>query len=155
MEAVVDGVASSAALTEDLPVFEADEDVFDAGADAAVSAVVVIDWSCTGIRVSSMIHGRSGLLLVSCSRALASIGTRWCNTRSTVDWLVANRAASARVVRLMRGWMSTSSSRTGSGSTQGWPRAGVATADPMSVSTLWNWCVVNPVSASQVRLSAR
>lgn len=36
LDAVVDGVAAAAALTEDLPVFEAADDVFDAGAEATV-----------------------------------------------------------------------------------------------------------------------
>ena len=36
LDAVVDGVAAAAALTEDLPVFEAADDVFDAGAEASV-----------------------------------------------------------------------------------------------------------------------
>lgn len=49
MEVVVDGVASSAALTEDLPVFEAGEDVFDAGADAPVSAVVLVTDDAAGV----------------------------------------------------------------------------------------------------------
>jgi hypothetical protein len=43
---------------------------------------------------------------------------------SRVDWLVANKSASARVVRLVGKWVSTSSSRTGSGSPQGRPAAG-------------------------------
>jgi hypothetical protein len=37
-----------------------------------------------------------------------------------VDWLVCNRAASALVVRLVR-WISTSSTRAGSGRDQGRP----------------------------------
>jgi hypothetical protein len=41
-EAVVDGVASSAALAQYLPVFESGDDVFDAGSDASVIAVVVV-----------------------------------------------------------------------------------------------------------------
>ncbi len=42
MEAVVDGLASAAALAQDLPVFEPGDDVFDAGADAAVCSVEVV-----------------------------------------------------------------------------------------------------------------
>jgi hypothetical protein len=43
--------------------------------------------------------------------------------RSTVDWLVVNSAASARVVRLVRKWISTSSTRAASGRAQGRPGA--------------------------------
>jgi hypothetical protein len=39
LEGVVDGLASAAALTEDLRVFEAGDDVFDAGADPSVRPV--------------------------------------------------------------------------------------------------------------------
>jgi hypothetical protein len=39
---VVDSLAAAAALTQDVPVFEAGDDVLDAGADAAVFAVVVV-----------------------------------------------------------------------------------------------------------------
>jgi hypothetical protein len=42
VEAVVDGLAASSALPQDLPVFEPGDDVFDAGADAAVFGVVVV-----------------------------------------------------------------------------------------------------------------
>ena len=46
------------------------------------------------------------------------------------DWLVANRTASARVVRLVRRWTSTSSTRTASGRPTGARavRAGLAAA---------------------------
>ena|ERR1700677_127543 len=54
----------------------------------------------------------------------ASTGIRWSMIRSRVDWLVASKAASARVVRLVGKWVSTNSSRTGSGSPQGRPAAG-------------------------------
>ncbi|SHU67264.1 Uncharacterised protein [Mycobacteroides abscessus subsp. abscessus] len=48
-----------------------------------------------------MIHVPSPLTPVSCN-APASTGTRWWTIRSTVDWLVVvNRAAKARVVRLV------------------------------------------------------
>jgi hypothetical protein len=42
VEAVVDGLAPSSALPQDLPVFEPGDDVFDAGTGAAVFAVVVV-----------------------------------------------------------------------------------------------------------------
>jgi len=42
LEAVVDGLFAAAALTQDLPVFEAGDDVLDTGADAAVFAVVIV-----------------------------------------------------------------------------------------------------------------
>jgi len=42
LEAVVDGLATAAALTQDVPVFEAGDDVLDAGADAAVFGVMVV-----------------------------------------------------------------------------------------------------------------
>jgi len=42
VEAVVDGLAASSALSQDLPVFERGGDVFDAGADTPVFAVVVV-----------------------------------------------------------------------------------------------------------------
>jgi hypothetical protein len=42
VKAVVDGVAAAAALTEYLPVFEPRDDVFDAGSDPVVDAVVVV-----------------------------------------------------------------------------------------------------------------
>jgi hypothetical protein len=42
LEAVVDGVAAAAALTQYLPVFEASDDVFDSGTDASVGSVVVV-----------------------------------------------------------------------------------------------------------------
>jgi hypothetical protein len=42
VEAVVDGLAASSALPKDLPVFAPGDDVFDAGADTPVFAVVVV-----------------------------------------------------------------------------------------------------------------
>jgi hypothetical protein len=42
LEAVVDGLAAATGLTQDVPVFEAGGDVFDASADAVVFAVVVV-----------------------------------------------------------------------------------------------------------------
>ncbi|MDT5126033.1 MAG: hypothetical protein QOH54_1677 [Mycobacterium sp.] len=39
---MVDGLAAAAALTQDVPVFEAGDDVLDGGADAAVFAVVIV-----------------------------------------------------------------------------------------------------------------
>lgn len=53
-----------------------------------------------------------------------------------MDWLVVNGAASARVVRLASRWISTSSSRTGSGRPQGRPRAAGVILWSVSVSTL-------------------
>jgi hypothetical protein len=37
LEAVVDGVAMAAALTQDLPVFEVSDEVLDSGMDASVA----------------------------------------------------------------------------------------------------------------------
>ncbi|VAZ69606.1 hypothetical protein LAUMK40_05769 [Mycobacterium kansasii] len=42
LEAVVDGVAAASTLSQYLPIFEPDDDVLDAGADAAVLPVVGI-----------------------------------------------------------------------------------------------------------------
>jgi hypothetical protein len=42
LQAVVDGVASPAALLEDLPVFESGDDMFDAGSDAPVASVATV-----------------------------------------------------------------------------------------------------------------
>ncbi|HEX7323453.1 MAG TPA: hypothetical protein VF299_11100 [Mycobacterium sp.] len=61
-----------------------------------------------------MIHGYGPWPCVG-RRAVASTGTRWWVIRSTADWLVVNKAASARVVRLVRSWISTSSTRMGRG----------------------------------------
>jgi hypothetical protein len=41
-EAVIDGLAASSALPQDLPVFDPGDDVFDAGADTPVFPVVVV-----------------------------------------------------------------------------------------------------------------
>jgi hypothetical protein len=48
-EAVVDGVASSAALAQYLPVFESGDDVFDAGSGASVIAVVIVMDGAAGV----------------------------------------------------------------------------------------------------------
>ncbi|MDT5280774.1 MAG: hypothetical protein QOJ20_1969 [Mycobacterium sp.] len=42
VEAVVDGLAAAAALSQYLPVFEPGDDVFDAGPDPAVRLVAVV-----------------------------------------------------------------------------------------------------------------
>ena len=49
LEAVVDGVAAAAALSQYLPVFESGDDVFDAGSDPAVCAVVVVADDAAGV----------------------------------------------------------------------------------------------------------
>src|SRR6202165_3007194 len=64
--------------------------------------MAVIDWSCTGIRVLSIIHGPLWRWALGRSVS-ASIGTKWGMMRSTADWLVPNSAASARVVRWCAG----------------------------------------------------
>jgi hypothetical protein len=50
--AVVDGVASAAALAQDLPVFELGDDVFDARCDPAVRTVAVVVDDSAGVVAS-------------------------------------------------------------------------------------------------------
>ena len=49
MEAVVFGLSAAATLPQDLPVFEPGDDVFDAGADAAVGSVEVVVDDAPGV----------------------------------------------------------------------------------------------------------
>jgi hypothetical protein len=49
LEAVVHGVAAASALTEDLPVFESGDDVFDTGPDTAMQSLVVVADDPTGL----------------------------------------------------------------------------------------------------------
>jgi predicted NAD/FAD-binding protein len=96
-----------------------------------------------------MIHGRlwlsgSGLY------ERASTGTRWWVIGSTADWLVPNNAASARVVRLVRRWMRTSSTLTVSGRPHGRPVAGGSRWRARTY-TVWTWLAVSPVSGTRFR----
>jgi hypothetical protein len=52
LEAVVDGIATTSALPQYLPVFEAGDEVFDAGPDPAVRPVVVIADDPAGVVAS-------------------------------------------------------------------------------------------------------
>jgi hypothetical protein len=55
VEAVVFGLSAAATLPQDLPVFEPGDDVFDAGADAAVGSVEVVVNDAPGV-----VAGRCG-----------------------------------------------------------------------------------------------
>jgi hypothetical protein len=63
---------------------------------------------------------------------------------------VENSAASARVVRLVRKWISTSSTRAGSGRLQDLPRRGGDHCWAM-VQTVWIWTLVSPLSGRRCR----
>ena len=78
MEAVVDGLATAAALALDLPVFEAGDDVFDAGADAAVFAVVVVVDDPSG--VVALRAGDSGDALAGVNKAVRARVVRLVDT---------------------------------------------------------------------------
>lgn len=86
LEAVADGTASSAALSEDLPVLDPSDGWFDAGAEALVgSVVVVVDDASVG---SAAWAGDGGDFRV----AAASSRT---NQRTRCDYAADTRAASA------------------------------------------------------------
>nr|WP_237074077.1 hypothetical protein [Mycobacteroides abscessus] len=70
MDVVVDGVAAVAALTEDLPVFEAGDDVFDAGAVASVCLVVgVVDDASVGSAARTGDGGNAAVSAVAQDRS--------------------------------------------------------------------------------------
>jgi hypothetical protein len=67
LEAVVDGVAAASALSEDLPVFEPGDRMFDAGADAPVRLTTDTDHPRTRSKVNiAAMTLDSGRLVVSC-----------------------------------------------------------------------------------------
>lgn len=57
LEGVVDGLGAGTALSQWLPVFESGDDVFDAGSDSAVCAVVVTEDDTT---IEQLRHGVAG-----------------------------------------------------------------------------------------------
>jgi hypothetical protein len=63
--------------------------------------MAVIDWSCTGIRVPSIIQGPDAAGRIGLSR-LDQHRHHVIDDVASVDWLVPNSAASAQVVRLVR-----------------------------------------------------
>jgi hypothetical protein len=66
VEAVVDGVASAAALPQYLPVFEPGDDVFEAGPDPAVHPVmVVVDGPASLDQVSHCMAGHDDVVAVA------------------------------------------------------------------------------------------
>lgn len=94
---MVGGLAPAAALSKDLPVFEACDDVFDVGADTSVRPPVVVADDPAAVNDPwPVITGVGG------PQGVGEHGIRWWMMRSMVDWLVVNSAASARVVRFVR-----------------------------------------------------
>ena len=94
LEAVVDGLASGAALTQYLAVFEPGDDVFDPGSGAAVGSVVAVVDDAAGV-VASGCGDRSSAAVAAVTNNVVASGRVRHGVAGHDDVVAVARPASA------------------------------------------------------------